>query len=154
MEQAYAAIGRAVIAAQLFETAFIPIFEAFKMDTSREYLEETGGFILEGRFKQAIRNVIKELKRKEAISADLEVRLNTYLEDRHLLIHRWIQGNGWPAEGDAVGFAPIVNLANRVQSEATELAQIFIAYLLKFASPDGAERGKGLARIFQDAHLG
>ena len=43
MEHAYAAIGRAVFAAQLFETAFIPIFEFFTMQTDASYLEKTGG---------------------------------------------------------------------------------------------------------------
>ena len=45
MEQAYAAIGRAVAFAQIFETALIPIFEFFKMQTDPGYLEKTGGYV-------------------------------------------------------------------------------------------------------------
>jgi len=37
MLQAYATIGRAVFAAQLFETTLIPIFEGFKMVKDQEY---------------------------------------------------------------------------------------------------------------------
>jgi hypothetical protein len=33
MQEAYAAIGRAVFAAQRFETALVPIFEFFKLQT-------------------------------------------------------------------------------------------------------------------------
>jgi hypothetical protein len=45
MEQAYAAIGRAVIAMQMFEVAFVSIHEGFKMITDPAYVQATGGMI-------------------------------------------------------------------------------------------------------------
>jgi hypothetical protein len=64
MEHAYSAIGRAVFAAQLFETALIPIFEFFKMQTEPGYLEKTGGYLPAGAFKIPIKNVVKALSAK------------------------------------------------------------------------------------------
>jgi hypothetical protein len=42
MEQAYAAIGRAVLAMQMFEAAFVSIHEGFKMINDEAYREATG----------------------------------------------------------------------------------------------------------------
>jgi hypothetical protein len=49
MEQAYAVIGRAVIAMQIFEVAFVSIHEGFEMITDPVYLQATGRMIDEGR---------------------------------------------------------------------------------------------------------
>jgi len=135
MEQAYAAIGRAVFAAQLFETVFVVIFEAFKMHTEPGYPEETGGYITAGAFKFPIKAIVNDLTAKASIAPDLEARLTAYTEDRNLLIHRWFQQHGWPADNDADEVAPIVELANRVEVEAKNLAQQFAGYMVKFASP-------------------
>lgn len=158
MEQAYAAIGRAVFAAQMFETALIPIFEGFRMYTEPGYLEKTGGCLPAGAFKIPIKNVIKALAEKGSIASDLETRLSAYVEDRHLLIHRWLQERGWPVENDATGFIPIIELANRVEQEAKELARQLVGYMVKFAEPEWAtanadEYKARMANIFRRAHL-
>jgi len=158
MEQAYAAIGRAVAFAQIFETALIPIFEFFKMQTEPGYLEKTDGYLPAGVFKVPVKNIIKALSAKDNIASDLESRLNSYVEDRHLLIHRWVQQNGWPDHNDAAGFAPIVELANRVEREAKELTRVFAGYMVKFGEPEwacaNAEDYKArMAAIFHHAHL-
>lgn len=158
MEQAYAAIGRAVAFAQIFETALIPIFEFFKMQTELGYIEKTGGYLPAGAFKVPVKNIIKALSAKGDIAPDLEARLNSYVEDRHLLIHRWVQQNGWPADNDAAGFAPIVELANRVEREAKELARLLAGYMVSFGEPEwaaaNAEDYKArMAAIFHRAHL-
>jgi hypothetical protein len=158
MEQAYAAIGRAVFSAQLFETALIPIFEFFKMQTEPGYFEKTGGYIPAGAFKVPTKNVVKALSSKGNIASDLEERLNLFVENRHKLIHRWIQENGWPEENDAAGFAPIIEIANRVESEAKELTKLFAGYMLRFAEPERASSSSDaykarMAEIFHRAHL-
>src|SRR6267154_2940767 len=129
MEQAYAAIGRAVAFAQIFETVLIPIFEFFKVQTELGYFEKTSGYISDDAFKVPVKKVIKALSAKSNIAPDLEDRLNSYVEDRHVLIHRWFRENGWPADNDVVGFAPIIELANRVESEARELTRLFAGYM-------------------------
>jgi len=158
MEQAYAAIGRAVAFAQIFETALIPIFEFFKMQTDPRYLEKTGGYVPAGAFKVPAKNVIKALSAKGDIAPDLEARLNSYVEDRHVLIHRWVQENGWPAENDSTGFAPIVELANRVEHEARALTRLLTGYMVQFAEPEwaaanGEDYKVKMAVMFQRAHM-
>lgn len=158
MELAYAAIGRAVVFAQIFETVLVPIFEFFKMQTEPGYLEKTGGFISAGAFKVPIKNIIKALSAKGDIAPDLEERLTSYVEDRHLLVHRWFQTNGWPAEDDVAEFAPIIELANRVEREAKDLTRLFSAYMVKFALPEIADADMEsckarMAAIFHHAHL-
>ena len=158
MEHAYTAIGRAVASAQIFETVLIPIFEFFKMQTEPGYLEKTGGYVTAGAFKVPFKNIIKRLSENGEIAPDLETRLNSYIEDRHRLIHRWFQENGWPAENDAVGFAPIIELANRVEREAKKLTRLFAGYVARFSEPEwsaaNTEDYKArMAAIFQSAHI-
>lgn len=158
MEQAYAAIGRAVAFAQIFETALIPIFEFFKMQTEPGYIEKIDGYLPAGAFKVPVKNIIKALSVKGNIAPDLETRLNSYVEDRHALIHRWVQQYGWPVDNDAAGFAPIVELANRVENDAKELTRLFVNYMIKFSEPEwtgaNAEDYKArMAAIFLRAHI-
>lgn len=64
MQEAYAAIGRAVVAAQMFETALVPIFEFFKMHTKPGYLEKTGGYVSAGAFKVPIKSIVNMLSER------------------------------------------------------------------------------------------
>ena len=154
MQQAYTAIGRAVFFAQLFETALIPIFEGFKMQTEPGYLLKTGGYIPAGAFKVPITNIIKVLSAAGNIAPDLEERLTRYAESRHTLVHRWVRDNGWPAEDDVAGFVPIIQLANQVETEAKELTRSFTGYMLNFSSPDRAVEYKAaMTQLFHRAHV-
>jgi hypothetical protein len=158
MQHVYAAIGRAVFFAQLFETALIPIFEFFKMQTEPGYLKNTAGRISAGAFKVPVKNIIKALSTTGSISPDLEERLSRYVEDRHLLIHRWVQEHGWPDDNDAEGFVPILELANRVEAEAKQLTRSFAGYMTKFANPEWAaqhadEYKAKIAQLFHQAHI-
>lgn len=158
MEHAYTAIGRAVFAAQIFETALIPIFEIFKMLAEPGYLKKTQGHLPAGAFKLRITDVIAALKKKGDIAPDLETRLRSYVNDRNLLIHRWVQERGWPADNDPVGFAPIIELANRVEHEAHDLARRFTGYVVKYAEPEWStahadEYKARMANVFKQAHI-
>ncbi|HXX08335.1 MAG TPA: hypothetical protein VEJ43_09740 [Pseudolabrys sp.] len=158
MEQAYAAIGRAVIFAQLFETALVPIFELFKMQTEPGYREKTGGYISAGAFKVPITNIVKALSATGDIAPDLETRLTAYIADRHTLIHRWVQIHGLPAEDDVAAIGAILELANRVENEAKDLTQLLVGYVVKYAEPEWAstnmeEYKARMAEIFRRAHI-
>jgi hypothetical protein len=153
-----AAIGRAVLAAQIFETALVPIFEFFKMQTEPGYLEKTGGYVRAGTFKVPVSNIVKALSEHGNIAPDLEARLTAYINDRHTLIHRWVLEHGWPDEHDAASFAPIVELANRVEQEAKQLTRQIVGYVVKFSDPtwassNEAEYRERMAQLFQRAHL-
>ena len=158
MNVAYAAIGRAVLEAQVLETALIPIFEFFKMQTEPGYLEKTGGFVSAGAFKVPVKNVIKYLSERGSIAPDLEARLTQYVESRRLLIHRWVQLHGWPDESDARAFEPVIALASSVEREAHELTTQFAGYMVKYASPEWAAGdelayAQKMSELFHRAHL-
>ena len=158
MDLAYSAIGRAVFAAQAFESVLNPIFEFFKMHTESGYIEKTGGYVSAGAFKIPISKIVRHLSERGTIAPDLEVRLTNYSEARNTLIHRWIQEHGWPSEGDPVGFRPIIELANMVECEAKSLTQLFVDYILQHASsvsktPDETELKTRVAELFQRVHL-
>jgi hypothetical protein len=83
MKRAYAAIGKAVIFAQILEATIVPLSEIFKMKSDPAYFEKTGGFISEGAFKNATTNIIKELEKRAGIDAGRQERLS----DRHRALH-------------------------------------------------------------------
>lgn len=130
MQATFAAIGRAVFFAQIFETSLIQVFEIFKKNTDEKYLEAEGSAVSASKFKFPIVNVIKFLSSAEKISPKLQKRLEEYVEDRHVLIHRYVHQNGLPDLADEQSFAGMVELANRVESEARSLSLDLIGYLM------------------------
>ncbi len=136
MEKTFTAIGRAVISAQLFETALIPIFEVYKMLSSPEYLEKTEGRLSVGSFKIPVKNIVKILSENGDISESLESEINLYIENRHKLIHRWVVENGPPE----VEFENIelMCLADSVTRQANSLTKQIAGYMVKYADPSWA----------------
>ncbi|MDA1082743.1 MAG: hypothetical protein O2973_13960, partial [Gemmatimonadetes bacterium] len=116
----------------MFETTLVPIFEFFKMQSDPAYLERTGGYIPAGAFRVPVKSIVRTLADGGNIAPDLEDRLSRYVEDRHTLIHRWVQERGWPDDSDAAGFVPIIELAVRVENEAKSLTVAFARYMVKF----------------------
>lgn len=147
MDDAYLAIGKALYAAQLFETALVPIFEFFRMQTESGYFDKTGGFISEGKFKQATTNVVKLLAEREQIAPDLEDRLSRWIDDRHTLVHRLVLNFGVLADGDAQGFAPVTVLASRVEREAMSLTHMLTGYVIQHFGPDAQGTSEDRKRL-------
>jgi hypothetical protein len=154
-ERAYNAIGRSVISAQLFETALVPMFEFFKMVLDPDYREQTHGYVAVGKFKVPVRNIVKELATRGDIAPDLEERLSKYVDDRHLLIHRWTVEKGVPSSGDSEASEEIIVLADRVSREAETLRRNIITYMLSSQDlKDMSEYRRRVGRMFQDGHRG
>ena len=135
MERAYAALGRAVASAQFFDTALAPILVFFRIPPIPDAPDPRGGQVPAEAFRLPVRQLIQALSEQGTLAPDLETRLVTYFERRHLLIHRWFQEQGWPADEDAEGFAPVLALADQVESEAMELTRIFTGYMVGYADP-------------------
>ncbi len=145
------------MAAQSFETSMVPIFEVFKSHSEPGYLAKTGGKLPDGAFKAPLRNILKELTKRDGIDPELEALIDSFIEDRHTLIHRCIYTFGWPEDGDAEGFGPIVELASRVEKTAKELIRILCGYVVTYGDPEWAEANPDeyrirMAAIFQQAH--
>jgi hypothetical protein len=160
MEQAYAAIGRAVIAMQMFEIVFVSIHEGFKMVTDPAYLKATGGMIEPEKYKTATANVVKVLSKRGQIATDLEDRLNSLIDRRNELMHRWVLHKGWPAtdDNDPASYAGVMELAEWVRIEANAITQLMIGYMLKQLHPDEHEKdpeayANAMAELFHKLHL-
>ena len=134
----------------------VPIFEAFKALTDPDYFAKTGGYIPEGAFKAPLKNILKDLAKRGSIAPELEAQIDAFIEDRHRLIHRCIQTYGWPDENDEAGFAPIVELAGKVEEAARSLIRAIVGYVVMYAAPEWAaanpdEYKARMANIFQRA---
>ena len=156
MEQAYAAIGRAVIALQIFEVAFVSIHEGFKMISDPAYREATGGIIEESRFKNATANVVKVLSQHGQIAVDLEERLNTLIDRRHELVHRWFLRHGWPDndDRDPNTYAEVIRLAEWIRTEANAITHMMAGYMLKHARPGELDTDRdAIKEMFHRFHV-
>jgi hypothetical protein len=160
MEQAYAAIGRAVIAMQMFEVAFVSIHEGFRMMNDEVYREATGGFITPEKYKTATANVVKVLSQRGQIAADLEERLNALIDRRNELMHRWFLHNGWPAnsDNDAASYAEVMQLAEWVRTEANAVTHMMAGYMVRHANPETARKDpeayrRAMAELFHKLNV-
>jgi len=142
MEHAYAAIGRAVIAMQLFEVTFVSIHEGFKMVNDDAYRQATGGIITLRKYKEATANVVKKLKEEGNIAENLETRINTLIEKRHQLMHRWFLQHGWPwpDTNKLEDYALVIELADYIRVEANALTHMMAGYMVKHADPASVEK--------------
>ena len=139
MTTAFATIGRAVWLCQVFEASLAPIYEFFKMNVQPGYFQKTRGYVPDGAYKNPIKNIVKELSTRGHIDKSVESRLEKYIEDRHLLVHRWFIQNGWPEDDYLEGWNALENHANAVGDEAQELLRYFAGYMVKHAEPGRAQ---------------
>lgn len=152
---AYAGVGQAVLAGQHFETILIVIFEVFKMETDPDYRKGTGGYVLDEKFKTVVANVVRVLRERGSIAPDLENRITSYIDDRNLLVHRWVRLHGWPSMDDPESIQRLLELAGRLTNEARDLGRILVNYVLKYGagSKTRDELQQRMAETFQRAHL-
>ena len=157
MEQAYAAVGRAIVAAQIFETELVPIFELHRVHAEPDRLSETKGYLSAGAFKMPITNIVMFWNSRGSIASNLEARLHSYIQDRHLLVHRWLHENPLPLDCDPETMRPLMEHAQKVEHEATELARLIVGHVVKYGEPEWAasnpeEFSAKMAALFRPAH--
>ena len=136
MTQAFASVGHAVWLCQVFETLLAPIYEFFKMNVQPGYFDKTQGFVPNTAYKCPLRNMVKELSAKNQIDRSVEAQLDKYIEDRHLLVHRWFIQNGWPSDESEESWKALENHANSVRDQAQELARYFTGYIVEHTAPE------------------
>ena len=134
MDIAFTTIGRAVLAAQRLELALVPIFELYRIHDEPGRLEATGGKLSPGAFKQPIANMLNQLVARSRISPALDSRFRRYVEDRHLLIHRWILEKGFPDEKQ--DWADLAKFGLKVEAEANKLTLLLAEYVLRYGDPE------------------
>jgi hypothetical protein len=97
----------------------------------------TKGEIPAGVFKQPTSNILKLLSDRGNLSSEWDVRLRQYLNNRHLLVHRWIIERGVPTTDE--DWDALRALAITVEQEATVLTTSFREYALRFGDPESKE---------------
>ncbi|RVU43060.1 hypothetical protein [Rubrivivax rivuli] len=139
MTAAFASVGRAVWLCQVFEASLAPIYEFFKMNVQPGYFQKTGGYVAGGAYKNPLKNIVKELSARGNIDPTVESRLEKYIEDRHLLVHRWFIQNGWPKDESVEAWKALESHATAVGDEAQDLMHYFTGYIVKHAEPGRAQ---------------
>ncbi|WP_244196701.1 hypothetical protein [Paraburkholderia hospita] len=88
------------------------------------------------------RSLDRLLRVRGQIAADLEGRLNALIERRHELMHRWFMHHGWPwpDTNSAADYAPVIELADWVRTEANAITHMMADYMVQHAQPDAAEK--------------
>jgi hypothetical protein len=104
--------------------------------------------------------VAKVLSQRGQIAADLEDRLNTLIDRRNELMHRWFLRNGWPAndDNDPASYADVIRLAQWVRTEADAITHMMAGYMLRYAHPDQHEKNpeavdKAVTEMFHRLHV-
>ncbi|CAE6875979.1 hypothetical protein R69608_01400 [Paraburkholderia nemoris] len=134
MNHIYAEIGRAVIASQTFEICFIATSEGVRMIADPDYRKNTEGYISDKAWKQRASEIVKGLAKDGAIDMGLEKRFLDLIENRNVLIHRWVMTHGISDDPDKE--QPLLTFAKTVHAEADALTLMMAEYMIKHAYPE------------------
>jgi hypothetical protein len=137
---ALAETGRVVLISQSFEKLLIELLEFRKLHQNFDYATSTAGTMSSEMYKMALMNGVKRLREQNALHPTLDQSLVKYIEDRHILIHRWAISNGFPDDADVSAWNALHTHASSVAKQATELFAFFSQYLARYAMPDAAAK--------------
>lgn len=157
LEEMHEAVGRAVLAAQMFEVVFVVCNDLVGM-----LRRKSGSSLINpNRYKVPTRNLLKELAAANTIASEFADQIDDLVEKRHLLVHRWFQENGLPGETDVNQIAKLVTLANDVETNSKRISALLAGYVVRWSetrpivqSDIKEEERDRLLKIFQRAHLG
>jgi hypothetical protein len=146
-------VGQAVMSVQAFESVLALAYNFYKFGTDPK---RTDAAITAGIYKIPVANIVKALGERGDIDGDLEERLKAFVEDRHLLIHRWLLQRGPQPLGGAAESAYAADLdamAAKVIGEANALTRILGGSIRRLEAPpdetDLTEFRKATAAIFR-----
>ena len=128
MNKMYETIGRAVIAAQIFESLIVICAEFLRVSSDIISGKTNDGLINPNKFKVATRTILKELSNTNNIDSNFESRISILVEKRHTLIHRWFVKNGLPEEIEEI--QKLTLLAQEVEKESNFIAKKLAEYMV------------------------
>lgn len=119
----YQAIGAAVVGSQMFERMFV-VAARFSIKQADIYtFEDIVPLKGEGVFKQPVKAILNEISEKIA-DPQLVERIESFLDDRHKIVHRLAGEYNWPAETTEEEKEEIMKLCLRVSYESNALNRI------------------------------
>ena len=155
----YEAIGRAVWAAQVFETIIVVCVELVRLTKEFEAGALTDGLINPKRFKDATMNLLKKLSASNDIDPTFEAKIAALVDKRHTLIHRWFIEKGWPEDEDVNEIAQVISFAREVEEESQAITRLLLQYVLHWGTPQGetphepTQARAQILQLFKNAHM-
>ena len=137
---ALAETGKAVLVSQNLEKLLIEMLEFRKLQQDFDYAKRTGGAISPESYKLALMNGVNRLRDQNAIHPTLDAALVKYIDDRHVLVHRWALNHGFPDYAAVGAWEALGSHARSVASQAASLFGFFTTYLAEYAMPEVAAK--------------
>jgi hypothetical protein len=128
-DQAHQAIGLAVLGCQAVEVLFaLCVRQAFGQAQASTLRETTP---LEKNFsKPPMKRMLAELRKHADVSAEFESAMLSFIDRRHILVHRWAIEHGLP-EDDAAHMK-LAMFAIEVAQDAVGLSQLLHGYVINW----------------------
>jgi hypothetical protein len=137
---ALADTGKAILVSQTLEKLLVELLEFRKLHQSFDYAISTNGAVAPELYKMALMNGVKRLREQGALHITLDAALVKYIEDRHILVHRWAINHGFPSDVDIVAWQLLQAHARSVGDQAARLYGFFVSYLAEYAMPEVAAK--------------
>lgn len=128
-DQVHASIGKAVLAAQYFEQWMVTAYYQLRLIAEQDFKLSEEQLSDHRVFRVPTKNLLKALSEKSQISSDFENRINSLLEQRHIIVHRWFLINGYPSAQTEEKWRELGLLAEFVSREANELSFLLLTAL-------------------------
>jgi hypothetical protein len=137
---ALAETGKAILISQNLEKLIVELLEFRKLHQDFDYAIKTQGVVAQELYKTALMNGVKRLREQKALHPSLDAALVTYIEDRHILVHRWALTHGFPEYSDRQAWHALESHAKSTLAQATHLFGFFTKYLAEYAMPEVAAK--------------
>lgn len=147
-------VGAAVLTAQMFETAFAPIYVIHRYNVVTTH-PEWEDHLPDPSYKTPLTNHVKQLKEGGHIDPAFAQRIETYIQARNKLVHHWFRENSFPDEANVKGLVDLSKHASFVALESVALSQLLIKYILEIADSrvDMRDYQRRMQDMFKKAHL-
>lgn len=137
---ALADTGKAVLVSQTLEKLLVELLEFRKLHQNFDYAVSTNGVVAPELYKMAMMNGVKRLREQGALHPSLDEALVKYIEDRHVLVHRWAINHGFPDDGDVQAWQALQAHARSTGDQAAKLYGFLVTYLAEYAMPEVAAK--------------
>ena len=137
---ALADTGKAVLVSQTLEKLLVELLEFRKLHQDFDYAVSTNGAVAPELYKMALTNGVKRLREQGALHPSLDAALVKYIEDRHVLVHRWAISHGFPDDADVRAWQALQVHARSTGDQAARLYGFFVTYLAEYAMPEVAAK--------------
>lgn len=118
----FAAIGHAVVSAQLFEKLFVITARFAVKQANLKVFEEIKTVEAAEAFKQPIKALLKEVS-GDLQASGLAERIESLIDDRNLLVHRLVDESPWPGQITEEQRAHLVSICTRVSEESSAIVE-------------------------------